>query len=144
MLRLPLPSNLVAYKRILGTDPAAGIECSDAVPAGKSWVLLAYLVDMVQGITQTPQPILQIDDGANVIHESLGCSAAQAISTTCRYIWAPAYTLTGQVGATPNIRAFAPLAELILGAGYRVRTATLGIGANSNYGAPVLYVAEIG
>lgn len=144
MFKLPLPSNIVAYKRIVGADPAAGAECNDAVPANKSWVLLAYLVDMVQGITQTPQPILQIDDGANVIHESLGCSAAQGASTTCRYIWAPDYTLTAQIGATPNIRSFAPLAAMIIGAGYRVRTVTLGIGANSNYGAPVLYVAELG
>lgn len=144
MFKLPLPSNLVVYKRILGANPAAGAEISEVVPAGKFWIPLSVWVELVQGITQTPQPVLVIDDGANQIFEALGSSAAQAASSTTKYTWSLDLPLSGQVGATPNTRSTAPLSPLILPAGYRIRTVTLGLGANSDYGAPVLYVAELG
>lgn len=133
------------FSVVTGSDPAANAECLVTVPAGKHYELLAVTVALVQGATQTPQPVLQIDDGATVLWEGFGASAAQAVSTTCRYSWAPGLTLTGLVGATTGVRANAPLPEkLILGPGFRVQTVTVGLGANSNYGAPVLYVAEYG
>ncbi len=127
----------------LGTDPAANTEISEVVPAGKHWRLIAVSVALVQGATQTPQPILVIDDGTNILFESFGSSAVQAVSTTCQYTWAPGHTLSGQVGATTDVHSVAPLpAGLVLKAGYRIRTNTLGKGANSNYGAPLIYVVE--
>lgn len=130
--------------QINGTNPAANTEISETVPAGKAWLLKAVSVALVQGITQTPQPILVIDDGTDVVFESFGSSAAQAASTTCRYTWAPELSLTGQIGTGANIHSMAPLLEeLVLPAGYRVRTVTLGIGANTDYGVPSLYVAEV-
>lgn len=133
------------FSVITGSDPAANAEGLITVPAGKYYeVLLATLV-VVQGITQTPQPLLQIDDGSTVLWEGFGSSAAQAVSTTCRYSWAPGLTLTGQVGATTGVRSNAPLPEkLILGPGFRVQTVTIGKGANTDLAAPVLYVAEYG
>lgn len=132
------------YTAKTGADPAANTEVSDTVPAGQVWALIAVVIDLVQGITQTPQPILQIDDGTTVVAESVGSTAAQGASTTCRYAWGTGYTLTGQIGATPNIRSFAPLPfGLVLPAGYRIRTVTLGIGANTNYGAPRYLVAVL-
>lgn len=128
-----------------GTDQAANTEITETVPAGVYWELLAVSVALVQGATQTPQPILVIDDGTDVLFESFGSTTAQAVSTTCRYTWAPGLTLTGQVGATTGVHSTAPLPEdLILGPGFRIKTSTLGIGANSNYGAPSLYVVEYG
>jgi hypothetical protein len=109
----------------------------------KSWWLLSVTVALVQAATQTPQPILIIDDGTTSIFESFGSSAAQAVSTTCQYTWAGDVQLTGQVGATTNVHSVAPLPQnLLLGPGYRIRTSTVGIGANSNYGAPSYYVIE--
>jgi hypothetical protein len=143
MAGLPLPSNSFVYKRVAGTDPAANNEVSDAVPTGKTWWLLAVTVALVQGITQTPQPILVIDDGAASIFESFGSTAAQAVSTTCQYTWAGDVQLTGQVGATTNVHSVAPLPQnLVLPPGYRIRTNTIGLGANSNYGVPSYYVIE--
>lgn len=128
-----------------GTDVAANTEITETVPAGVYWLLLAFSVALVQGATQTPQPILVIDDGTDVLYESFGSSAAQAVSTTCRYTWAPSLPLTGQVGATTNVHSTAPLPDgLVIGPGFRVKTSTIGIGANSNYGAPSLYVVEYG
>lgn len=140
-----IPSTLSAIKRFAGTDPAANAEISETVPAGKTWSLLAVSVALVQGITQTPQPILIVDDGTNTILEIFGSSAAQAVSTTCRYTWAPGLTLSGQVGATTDVHSNAPLPrDLVLPPGYRIRTNTLGKGANTDYGTPSLYVVEFG
>ncbi len=132
-----------ALKQINGTDPAAGTEVVEVVPAGVAWQLVSLSVALVQGLTQTPQPILVLDDGADVVFESFGASAAQAASTTCRYTWAADLQLSGVIGAGAGVHANAPLTEgLILPAGYRIRTSTLGIGAGSDYGAPSLLVVE--
>src|SRR5215471_1246247 len=123
--------------KYLGTNPAAGSEISETVPAGASWGLLAVSISLVQGLTQTPQPVLTIDDGTDIVFQSVGASAAQAVSTTCRYNWAPGLATSAVLGSGANCVAFAPLpAGLVLGAGWRVRTSTLGIGANSDYAAP--------
>ncbi len=129
--------------RVAGTNPAANTEFSETVPAGKQWQLVSVSIALVQGLTQTPQPILVIDDGVNVVFESMGSSAAQAVSTTCQYTWGADLPLTGQIGSGTNVHSTAPLPDgLLLPAGYRVRSVTVGIGVNSDYGAPSLYVVE--
>jgi hypothetical protein len=139
------PSTLADIRQVNGTNPAVNTEISESVPDGKHWELAAVSIVLVQGITQTPQPLLVIDDGTDVIFEMFGSSAAQAASTTCRYNWAPDLPLTGQIGTGANVHSVAPLpAGLILEPGYRIRTSTLGIGANSDYGAPSLFVVEYG
>jgi hypothetical protein len=145
MAGLPLPSSLGVFKRVVGADPGAGAEFSMTVPTGKSWWVISVIVTLVQGITQTPQPILVIDDGANSVFESLGSSAAQAVSTTCVYTWAGDVQITGQVGSGAGIHSLAPLPQnLVLPPGYRIRSNTLGIGAASDYGVPAALVCELG
>jgi hypothetical protein len=145
MANFPLPSNEGLLKSVAGANPAAGQEVNDTVPVGKWWMVLSVSVQLVQGLTQTPQPTLVFDDGANVIAQYPGCSAAQAVSTTCQYSWAADCQLSGQVGATPNIVACGPIGEaFILPGGYRIRTVTAGIGANTDYGVPRYYVCELG
>lgn len=263
-----ITSSIAAIRQVVGTDPAANTELSEVVPADCQWTLLGLSVPLVQGITQTPQPILQIltaadaqdeiqalavDAGAvagsfklrftpparyaplgagpfttaaipaasaytagdiqaalraiagagldtvtvvggaspfavtftggvyggkdvpllevientlednladpvdvevtlttagrsgGIVYEGFGASAAQAVSTTCRYSWAVGLPLSAPVGATTNVHATAPLPEdLVLGPGYRIRTSTLGKGANSDYGAPSILVVEHG
>ena len=130
---------------LTGTNPAANTEISETVATGKYYELLSISIALVQGATQTPQPILVLKDSAGtVIYESFGSSAAQGSSTTCQYNWAPGLTLSAQVGATTNVHATAPLpAGLILGPGFTITTNTIGKGANTDYGAPALYVARI-
>jgi hypothetical protein len=129
--------------RIAGIDPAATNEITDTVPTGKVWRLKSVAITLVQGATQTPQPILVIDDGTNVIYECFGSSAAQAVSTTCFYVWAPGLALSAQIGATTNVHSTAPLPDNFdMLSGWRIRTNTLGKGANSDFGAASLYVFE--
>lgn len=145
MANVPLPSNLAQVKRIAGAQPAAGADWTVTVTAGKSWVLFAVYAVLTQGLTQTPQPILFIDDGANVMLESIGSTAAQAASTTAAYNWAPGMILTGQIGSGTGVHSNAPVPDgLLLLPGWRLRTNTLGIGANSQWGVPSIFVAELG
>jgi len=141
----PTTSTLFTYKRVASADPAAGSEVAPVVvPANKSWELLAAWVTLVQGLTQTPQPFLVIDDGTSTIAEFAGSSAAQSVSTTAKYTWGIDLPLLGQIGATPNIRSGGPLARLYLPTGFRVGTFTAGIGANTDYGVMGLFVIEYG
>lgn len=136
---------LSTLRRFGGTDQAANTEFSETVPASKWWELLSVTVVLVQGATQTPQPILTIDDGTTVLFEAFGSTAVQASATTCRYTWSPGGAASGQVGSGAGVHSTAPLpGGLILPAGYRIRSNTIGIGANSDYGAPSLYVVEYG
>ncbi len=130
-------------KSVASADPPANTEFTLTVPTGKLWVVKSVTVALVQGATQTPQPILILDDGSSVYAETFGSSAVQAVSTTCQYNWAPELALSGQVGATTNVHATAPLPpDLWLPAGGRIRSSTLGIGANSNYGPARAFVVE--
>ncbi|MGH2671039.1 MAG: hypothetical protein ACRDH5_18340 [bacterium] len=131
-------------KIVTGADPAAGAELTaQVVPADVIWVPLAVIVSLVQGITQTPLPFLILDDGTNNLFEGPGSSAAMVASTTCQFTWALGLPLTGQVGTGTGVRSTGSLARLPLKTGFRIRTITNGIGANSNYGVPRFYVAEL-
>lgn len=139
------PSSLASYKRVVGVAPAVGVDWTLTVPAGKSWLLYAVYAVLTQGLTQTPQPILFLDDGANTFMESIGSTAVQAVSTTCAYSWAAGMVQTGQIGTGTGVHTNAPIPDgLILPPGYRIRANTLGIGANSQWGAPNAFVAELG
>lgn len=78
-----------------------------------------------------------------VVYEGFGASAAQAVSTTCRYNFGVGLSLSAMVGTTTNVHATAPLPNgLLVGPGYRIYTNTLGKGANTNHGAPLIWVEE--
>ena len=139
---IPLPSSIGITKRVAGANPAASAEVSDTVPAGKSWYLVAVSVSLVQGITQTPNPTIVIDDGANIVFQSPPLAAAQNASVTTQYTWAANLPVSGGGAATI---ATGPLPVfMVLPAGYRIRTLTAGIGANSDYGVPSYLVCELG
>jgi hypothetical protein len=131
------------YKGVAGTAVGANTELSDVVPAGKWWWLISVTVSMVQGATQTPQPILQIDDGTINIFSSVGATGAMTASTTAQFSWGVGLVVSALIGTTPNIVATGPLPEfLILKPGSHIKTLTPGLGANSAYGTPRYYVCE--
>jgi hypothetical protein len=79
-----------------------------------------------------------------VLYEFPGSTTVQAISTTTRYTWAAGFAaITGQLGLTTAVRSVAALPSgLILSPGWRINTLTVGIGGNSDYGAPKITVVE--
>jgi len=231
MARTILP-NIGSFGLFNGTNPAAAVEVVETVPAGHAWLVSSVAVPLAQGATQTPQPILVVDEGTGsttslgtvtvtiatpglftlnghglaagdivflkttialptglaantvyyviaagltsndfevaltrggtainttgtqsgvhtlyqsaVLYEGYGSSAAMGVNTTCQYVWAPGLTLSAQVGATTNVHSSAPLPEeLVLIAGNRINTNTLGLGANSNYGRPAIRIYDM-
>jgi hypothetical protein len=108
---------------------------------GRPWLLYSVSVECAQGATQTPWPSLVIDDGTNVLFRGFSGTAAMSAGTTTQHTWAPGLPAVGSAASVANT---GPLPEgLVLPPGYRIRTLTTGIGANTNYGAPVLMVAEV-
>ena len=124
----------LTVESVSSNDAAANAEFLFTVPAGEKWLLKSVSVALVQGATQTPWPVLVIDDGTNVIWSAPSGSAAQAADTTCQHSWGLASPLT-IAGVTTAVKATGPLPEgLVLPASYRIRSLTTGLGANSNYG----------
>jgi hypothetical protein len=132
--------------KIQAADPAAGSEVTYTVPTGVSIGLVSLSVNCVQGLTQTPWPILVIDDGTDILFASPGSTAAQAVSTTCRYTWGQDVAVSGQIGSGAAIYSIGALMtgmhRIPLGPGYRIRTITTGIGANTDYGVASLWVVQ--
>jgi len=102
-------------------------------------LLKSVTATLTQGLSQTPQPNLQLTDAqGNVFAWAHGANAAQVASTTVVYSWLPGVgNPTAVIGSLANCYAASmlPLAtECFLPNGVVVGTKTIGIGANSQWG----------
>jgi hypothetical protein len=125
-------------KVVTGSDPAAGAECQDAVPAGKVWRLIAVLLTLVTDANVATRRVhITLDDGTTVFHRR-GSNATQAASLTQNYSFA------GEAGeaAVRDLFVADPLPVFELPAGARISTVTVSKQAGDNYGAPKYYVEE--
>jgi hypothetical protein len=126
-------------RSITGTDPAAGVEISETVPAGVRWRLLSFRAVIVTDATvANRQPSLIVDDGTNTVHQS-GANAAVAASAGAGYMWGAG---VGAFGATGNGNQGSVPNPLMLAAGFRLRTSTLLFAGGDNWGAPQYLVEE--
>jgi hypothetical protein len=128
-----------AMRLVVGTDPVAGAEISETVPAGRMWILRALSATFVADATVANRtPLLFCDDGgANTFAQS-GDSAAVTAGQTINYAWANSY-----VRIISNTTIHVQLASALrLPAGFRIRTTTLNLQAGDNWGAPRLFVEE--
>jgi hypothetical protein len=138
-LILPATFGAGRLRSVTGTDPAAGAEASDTVPAGLRWRLITYQITLVtSAVVNARNPSLIIDDGANIVHQS-GANATTPASTTARYLWGAG---VGAFGSTGNGNQGALPDNLTLPGGFRLRTSTALIDAGDNYGAPQFLVEE--
>jgi hypothetical protein len=130
-------------KSIVVTNPGAGADpAAQAVPTGAAWKLLTWSAKMVQGLTQTPLPILQIRDAStNVLALLPGANAAQGASTTVQYLWTRGDTTNEGIITSTNV--LGPMPDYpALPAGFDITTASAGLGANSQWNPVVLVVEE--
>lgn len=128
-----------ALRAVTGTDPAAGAEISEAVPTGARWDLLAISFQLVTDATvANRETALTFDDGATIYFTSPS-GFAQTASLTRRYSAAAIGAQTAPAAGTDR-QILIPLITLL--PGHRIRTATTGIVAGDNYGAPLLLVRE--
>lgn len=138
----PVGQKNVSQPTVAGGATGITISTTTQGTNAKSWYLFSVSVQLVQGATQTPFPSLVIDDGANTLFQAFAGTAALSAATTSQYTWAPNLTPIGGAAATA---AQGPLpANLVLPSGFRIRTVTTGIGANTDYGVPSYYVCELG
>ena len=143
------PTAAITHRTIEVSEPSAGAEfsytipASDAGPSGMGGVLLKSVSALLtQGATQTPWPALVLDDGTNVVAMVPGASAAQTAGEAVQYTWLPGGVVAAIAGSGSSLSAASPLpAEAFLLPGYRIRSVTAGIGANSQFSAVTLLVA---
>lgn len=126
-------------RSITGTDPAAGAEISETVPTGARWKIVSIEFTLVTDATvANREPILTLDDGATEWFRS-GPSAVIAATGTVRNV---AAAFGAPPAAVTNFRSILLPPDLVLSAGFRIRTSTTNLQAGDNYGAPVLLVTE--
>lgn len=131
-----IASNAGVVTTAVGSNPAAGAEISETVPAGEQWELLAVRFTLVTDATvATRAPSLLIDDGTNTILR-IAAASTQTASLTVAYNWMAdlGYEKTS---ASANVQGSFP--RLTLLGGYRIRTTTGAMVAGDDYGAPVLH-----
>ena len=126
-------------RSITGTDPAAGAEISETVPTGARWRLRALRVALTTDATVANRlTTLDIDDGTTQIMRIEG-PAVIAASTTRGLNYGIGFPSRAQL----NGNELVPLpSDVVLGAGFRIRTTTLNLQAGDNYAAPQLLVEE--
>jgi hypothetical protein len=126
-------------RSITGTDPAANTEFSETVPTGARWRLInvrAILVTDANVATRVLQLI--VDDGTNTLIDSEQDRTLPA-SQSRNANW----SACGFVGGINNVFGNGPLPpDLLLSAGCRIRSNTIGRQATDNWGAPQLLVEE--
>jgi hypothetical protein len=135
----PLTAGAGRLRAIVGTDPAANVEISEAVPTGARWKLRSFRFVLVADANVANRAVvLTIDDGANVLFETASAVAVTAGQT------ATFNALAGSPFFTYGTLAYhIPLPpDLVLPAGARVRTVTANRQVGDNYGAPTYLVEE--
>lgn len=124
----------------VGTNPAAGAEVSQTVPAGERWTLKSLVVQLVTSITVASRRVsLVIDDGTNVIAR-ITAGATQAATETRDYHFLANLGYADSAFESNVLDTGMP--ELVLPAGYRIRTITenLDNGVNKDdFGAPTIH-----
>jgi len=124
---------------IVGTDPAAGGDIMEVVPAGVQWRLISARAGLATDVTVINRVVRLIcDDGVNSF-ALLESNYNQPDSLTMSYTFADV-SLRG-VGLGEAVISGIP-AGMILGPGFRFFTSTIGLQAGDNWGAPSFMVEE--
>lgn len=126
-------------RSIVGTNPAAGLEISEVVPANTRWRLQSFRFQLVASVAAANRrPTLIIDDGANELWRQ-NSNVNQVASETSVYEAAAGASYT-----TIDARTYSlPLPSgLVLAEGFRIRTLTAAIDAGDDYAAPIYSVEE--
>lgn len=127
-------------RSITGATPAAGAEIAESVPAGARWKLLAFEADLATSATVANRvPGLLLDDGANVF-----AWVSTGVNETASLTWRNSFQSgTSQLSDPTNHVIMTSLGDdLVLGAGFRIRTSTVNLQAADQYAAPQYLVRE--
>ena len=126
-------------KSIAGTNPAAGNEITEAVPANAVWQIDGLYASLTTDATVADRQVhVTVDDGTSTVFESVSASV-QAASLTHDYSIGP-HGITATVVATTHWIPLGP--GLLMNAGHRILTATDLIESGDDWSAPQLVVKE--
>ena len=126
-------------RSITGTDPAAGVEISETVPTGARWRFISMKVTLVTDATVDDRvPTLNLTDGTNELTR-FPAPTAHTASITKIYTFSSIGDVTSVI--SEGIVASTGI-DIILSAGFMIKTFTRGLKAGDNYGAPQLLVEE--
>ena len=128
-----------ALRSVTGTNPAAGVEISETVPTGARWRLNALASFLTPDATVANRTArLLIDDGTNILWQSEPGGVATA-GAAWRYT---AGAGIPRLAGAFDIQTWSLPTDLILLAGWRVRTLTASLQAADDWDAPFLLVEE--
>jgi len=124
---------------VTGTDPAAGVEISDAVPTNAKWKLRAIKFTLVTDATVITRTVsITLDDGTTVfltLTSRTGQTATQTIGYNANTFGViPADTATQFFFVLPF--------DCWLFQTWNIKTVTVNLQAGDNFGAPVYIVEE--
>lgn len=126
-------------RSITGTNPAAGAEISETVPANVRWRPVAIEAVFVASAAVANRRIsLRLDDGANEYYKVEASADVTAGQTRTFSMWA-----TFGPSAANNVTFYLPLpGNLILPAGHRIRTVTSNLDVGDDWAAPQMLIEE--
>lgn len=125
-------------KLIVGPDPAAGAEAILTVPTNLIWRIISFEVILTTDATvATRVPHMILDDGA-VTFLDIKTNADVTASETESFQWCSG--IPDDISSNPALHGM-PV-DLILPAGFRVKTDTSSLQAGDNYAKPHLMVEE--
>ena len=128
-------------RNLQGTHPGLHSECSDSVPTGARWELLAWSVVLTTGTTvQNRTFTFQIQDVSQNVFWETQATVLQPASNVWRYVLGAAVSPYSGVSGT---EFFLPLpAGLKLTAGFKLLTNASNLIDGDNYTAPNITVRE--
>lgn len=127
-------------RSVAGTNPAAGAEITETVPADARWRLLSLSAALVTNATvANREAALVLDDGTSITLRS-PTRQNQAASLTRNYSWFDGATLTTPV-TDPAFTA--PIAGPLLAPAHRIRTVTTNLQAGDDWSAPQFLIQEM-
>jgi len=129
-----------ALVSVAGSDPAAGAEISETVPAHARWRLQGISFALATSAVVAGRIVsVLIDDGASEFMR-ISNSSTQGASATFRYTVGAFGNNVSIAGSNTVVLMMPP--DLFLFQGWRVRTLTTLLDAGDNFGPPQLCVEE--
>jgi hypothetical protein len=128
-----------SLRTIIGTNPAAGAEISETVPANTRWRLISLHANLTTSAVVANRVVhVQLDDGANLFFQS-DPNENQPASSLFGYNFTSGPLLNSAL--SQQVMLPLPLTPL-LGPGYRIRTLTAALDGGDDWNAPVYLVEE--
>ncbi len=129
---------------LVGTDPAAGVEISETIPAFVMRRLKSVSFELVTDATAVARTVtVLLEDIVNGIFYRVASAQNQFLSSTVRYSAAVGVPETTGQGIVTLPLPGDPLWLTSTPNSFRLRTITVGIQAGDDYGAPVLMFEDL-